>query len=87
MVNLLQARPERRRPGPRVTQAGLGALRGCGWFLLFEPAGQFVKVLRLGRFSGHRPERLDRQAELLQVGTTAGASLAVGHETDSVPFR
>ena len=134
MVNLLQAWPERRRPGPRgnagwsrrsvwYSDCGVGCpggtcgdrrllLRGAlaldadppaaspspgcltgrvsgrrGWFLVCEPAGQFVKVLRLGRFSGHRPERLDRQAELLQVGTTAGASLAVGHKTDSVPFR
>src|SRR5215469_1867243 len=59
----------------------------CRWLGVPERACQFVKVVRLGSFPGQRPERPDRQAELLEVGTTAWALLAVRLETDSVPFR
>src|SRR6516225_4765382 len=57
------------------------------WLGVPERAYQLVKVVRLGSFPGQRPERANRQAELLEVGTTTGAPLAVGLETDSVPFR
>src|SRR6516225_8701281 len=58
----------------------------CRWLGVPERACQFVQVVRLGRFRGQRPERADRQAELLEVGTTAGASLAMRLEPDSVLF-
>ena len=66
----------RRTPGACAVPWSLGPVHGriavtcrdsglCRWLGVHERASQFVKVVRLGSFPGQRPERPDRQAELL----------------------
>src|SRR6516164_2324459 len=88
----------RRTPGACAMPWSLGPAHGriavtcrdsglCRWLGVRERACQLVKIVRLDSFPGQRPERANRKAELLEVGTTTWATPTVRLETDSVPFR